>query len=165
MRAGHEKEVDGGEEADGMRDFWCEFRAGRKSLTLPEGVAVLHGEQAGGGEAEFSSGREDGVDERAGGALAAVSGKESEVVDEEVGGLIRQAVEGGVEGRQIVGNPGVGEEVADGLVAGHGHKAGSRGKRDEGRKDGKFLNHLGRKGGVLDPVHRGPVGGDNGADG
>ena len=128
-------------------------------------MAVLHGEQAGGGEAERVSGREDGLDEGAGGTLAAVSGKEGEVVDEEAGGLFRQAVEGGVEGRQIVGKPGVGEEVADGFMAGHGHKARGRGKRDEGREDGEFLNHLGRKGGLLDPVHRRPVGCDDRADG
>ena len=147
-----------------MCDLPLQIRAGEKALTLPEGLTTLDGEEAGGGEAERVSGCEDGMDQGAGGTLAAVSGKEGQIVDEETGGLFRYPVECGVEGRQVVGNPGVGEEVADGLMVGHGQKAGRGGKRGEGCEDGQFLNDLGRKGGVLDPVHRRPFGCSDGAD-
>jgi len=86
-------------------------------------------------------------------------------MDEKAAGVFGKTVEDGVEGWEVVGNPGVGQEVAEGTFAGGGKQTRGGGKGGEGFEYGQFLDDRGVECGPLDAVHDGPVGGFDGADG
>jgi len=71
IRAAHEEKFHRGERADGFLDVRSQVWTRKKALMLPKGPAGLHGEQAGGGKAEFFSSSEGGFDESPADTLAA----------------------------------------------------------------------------------------------